>query len=666
MGKIWNFPPANHGQSNGYSGDGSDQFSNYPLNNLAREIIQNSLDARKGEEPVVVEFHHFRAPADELPGLESLVDYVMRLNRQKTSSNNSDPKEIRFVQNLVTALSSANRTNKIRWLRISDFNTTGLWGSSTPANKNTAWFAFINGAGKNQKSEKSGGSRGQGKNAIFINSLLRSMYVSTYACNEEIDADEKASIGVAKLLSLSLDEEDSYNPDYTQGVGYCVENNETAKKYNSASSELLEIDPEFSRESSGYGTDIYLPFFCGEEYWDEIIEVEAIISFLPAIISGDLKVVITYDDTTVKHEIDRYNILPYIGGKGWGKKDAKAIYNVLTSTNTKKIPYKDKPGFEMTLWLLQDNINGDNNVYQYRLPTKMKIRKEQKDSSVGYTGVLFVEGDEICKRLRNVEDATHSNWYIGKYKDSGFEKKEIEEALNILENFISIECQRFGTTGSEESIYFDIKGWDSEEEVMDLSVEESKEVGLPTTDIVFDMKNDDVKNPRRKNLKRKGNVIDDKGSAEADVMDIGKIGEGEEEYTHPEGHNNGKGGEIRPGEKEGNYDPNKGETLVIARRRIATVNARMPSVCPEDGIFDLVFKPEKTGTDAHIEVLKSGIDGESEPTKILSAMFEGKALEIEDNKILLDKIVKNTEYRIHLKLEENSNYVWEVNIDAED
>ena len=92
----------------------------------------------------------------------------------------------------------------------------------------------------------------------------------------------------------------------------------------------------------------------------------------------------------------------------------------------------------------------------------------------------------------------------------------------------------------------------------------------------------------------------------------------------------------------------------------------MPSICPEDGLFDLVFKPEKTGTDAHIEILKAGVDGENETTKIISALMDGKTLPIEKNKIILEKIVKNTEYRIHLKLDETSNYIWEVNIDAED
>lgn len=664
MDRIWNFPPSNHTQDTG--GDDSDQFPNDPIENLAREIIQNSLDARSGDSPAIVEFHHFVSDCDEFPGFQSLIEYIMRLHTQKTAAKNASPKEVTIVKNLVTSLNVANKTGKIRWLRISDFNTTGLWGSSTPANKNTPWHAFINGVGKNQKGEKSGGSKGQGKRAIFVNSSLKTMFVSTFSCNEDTKLDERANIGVAKLLSLTLDEEDSYNPDNTLGIGYCVEDNASAKKYNSPSLNLFELDPEFDREQKGYGTDIYLPFFNGEEYWDDTIIIESIISFLPAILSNELRVILSYDDTTVKHEINSNNILPFLAGKGWGKKEGKALYNVLTSTNTKRIPFTAKPGFEMTLLLLQDNMDGLNSIYEYRFPTMMKIRKESKDSSVGYTGVLFVEGDEICKRLRSVEDATHSGWYIGRYKESEYEKKQIEEALNVLDNFISSECQKFGTSGTEESIYFDVRGWDTEEDSLDMSVEEKKEIGLPTDDVVFDMKNDDVKNPRRKRLKKKGNVIDDNGSAEANVMDIGKTGEGEEEFSHPEGHNNQTGGEIHEGNKVDNYNPEQGETLVIARRRIATVNAIMPSICPEDGLFDLVFKPEKTGTDAHVEILKVGVDGENESTKIISAKTDTQTLPIVGNKIVMDKITKNTEYRIHLQLDETSNYVWEVNIDAED
>lgn len=662
MTKIWNFPPSNHVQNQGSAGGGTDQFSGSPLNNLAREIIQNSLDARMGEKPVVVEFHKFKTLAEDFPGIESLFQYVLALYNQYKNNPGSDSKDIAVIKNFIESL----KNKEISWLRISDFNTTGLWGSSTPSNQSTPWFAFIKGAGKNQKSDKSGGSKGLGKNAIYANSILRTMLVSTLTKNPSTGNEERASIGISKMLSLTLFEEDSGNPDWTQGIGFCVENQAEAKKYNSPSFELMQLDPEFDREALGYGTDIYVPCFPNDNEWDDIMAIESILSFLPAIIDGDLRIVFTYDDTNVVREINSYTIAKELIGKSKNKKEAKAVYEVLTSNQTKKIPYTAIPGFEMTLMLLQNNLEGLNCVYEYRLPTKMKIQSENKDANVQYTGVLLIQGSEICKRLRSIEDATHSRWSVFRYKDSGYTKKEIEEALHVLDTFLTNQCRMFGSSEGSETVFLEVKGWDTEEDPFDMSIGEQTEIGLPTEEITFNMKLDSVKNPKRKPFKKKGNIIDDSGSAETNLLDIGTPGEGDKDITHPDGLNKGKGGDLHPGQKEDKYNPEVGDNLVAARRRIATINARMPSICPEDGIFDLVFVSEKTGTDAHIEILKSGIDGENETVDIKSALYNSENLVIENNKLLMGRIEKGVEYRIHLKIGESTNYVWEVNVDAED
>ena len=320
----------------------------------------------------------------------------------------------------------------------------------------------------------------------------------------------------------------------------------------------------------------------------------------------------------------------------------------------------------MTLMLLQDNANGTNTVYEYRCPTKMRIQKDSFDSNVGYTGVLLVEGSEITKRLRGIEDATHSKWSQYRFRDSGYSKGQIEEALNTLTSFVSQECALFGQTATEEATYFEVSGWNNEEDTYSFNLEEDKEVGLPTDEVVFNVKGDSTKNIIRRRFKKKGNVIDDKGQAETDLMDIGETGQGEETFTHPEGHNESKNGEIHPGNSEGKYDPEKGEDLVIARRRIQTIDAILPAVDPEHGLFDLVFKSGKTGTDVKIELLKSGCEGENERTKIISAFLNDEPLIIADNKICMDRIEKGVKYRIRIKVNETANYRWEVNLDAED
>jgi hypothetical protein len=657
--KTWRFPESNYSISQGAGRIVNDEFNNFPLNNLSREIIQNSLDARLGNERVTVQFHHFHLPKESFPEIAKYFEYVLRLYRQYNQLDT--PKEKIIVNNMLRALNS----NTMSWLRISDFNTTGLWGASSPSSQKTPWFAFIKSAGKNQKVDTAGGSKGLGKDAIFTNSILKTMFVSTYTKNLISNDEELSSIGIAKLLSLTLDEENPNNPDYTQGVGFYVDDQEEALKYLSHSSELLDIDPEYDRKKMGYGTDIYLPCFANEDGWDDTIITESIISFLPAIMDNQLKVIVSYDNTTISHEIDSSNMAPFISGKKASKKEARALYNVFKSTNTKIIKH-EKSGFEMTLYLLQDALDGLDSVYQYRLPTKMKIIEEKVISSVGYTGILLIEGDELCKRLRSVENATHNRWSVGRYKETDYSKTQIEEAIRTVSSFVSEECEKFGIADQSDAIYYNVAGWNSEEDIEDMSIGEHSEIGLPTTEVVFDMKTDTVKNTNRKPYKKKGNVIDINGNAESDILDIGTPGEEGEISTHPSGNSHNGSGGIHPGVIEVTYDPNKGEKAVLSRKTISAINARIPAVEPSEGFFDLVFIPSKTGTDVNIELSKLSVEGEIEATNIITARMDQTNLLIKDNKIHLDKIEKGRQYRIHLKLEENSNYIWEVNIDAEE
>ena len=663
MNVIWNFPHANHGQNQGSNEPGMEPFSYEPLNNLAREIVQNSLDARVGKEPVVVEFHKFSIPTTSFPGIESLFNHVLLTQQEYRSNDELDKKDKILINNLVKSLNQP----KMSMLRISDFHTSGLYGAYSPAEKKIPWFSFIKGAGRNTKNENSGGSKGLGKNAIFVNSLIRSMIVSTYAYNPKLKTEEYAWTGIAKLISRTLFETDPDDPDYTQGVGYCVSDDDYSKKHNSPFRGLNDLDCEFSRVEMGYGTDIFVPCFNSDEKWDDVMALEIIYSFMPAILNGDLIVKFTYEDSATERVINASR-LPYeLAGKSKDIKEVKAIYDVLTSqTKTQHISYTAKKGFEMELHILQDNQNGMNNIYQYRFPTKMKIRQESKEGAVPFTGVLYITGDVITKRLRSVEDATHKKWVVVAYKDTDYTRKEIQEALDTINNFLSEQCNLFGLSSTEETSYFDVEGWRSEEEIYDMSLDENTAIGLPTEEVIFNTKQDPDANPKRRPFKKKGNQIDNNGSAEANVQDIGKPGEGDELYSHPSGHNNGKGGEIHEGTVFDQYNPNEPEKIVLGRRRISTAKARMPSICPEDGIVDLVFVPEKTGTKVEIEVLKVGVEGENEKTKIYSANYKGDNLELKNNKILMDKIDKGTEYRIHLKIDETKNYVWEVNIDAEE
>ena len=56
----WYFPLTNGGREDGYNDPGIAHFTGSPLSSLARETIQNSLDARRDEtQPVEVVFEPY-------------------------------------------------------------------------------------------------------------------------------------------------------------------------------------------------------------------------------------------------------------------------------------------------------------------------------------------------------------------------------------------------------------------------------------------------------------------------------------------------------------------------------------------------------------------------------------------------------------------------------
>ena len=66
-GTGWRFPPTNGGRVDGFNDPGIAHFSGSPYSSLARETIQNSLDARDSpEQPVHVSFEMIELSPDDM------------------------------------------------------------------------------------------------------------------------------------------------------------------------------------------------------------------------------------------------------------------------------------------------------------------------------------------------------------------------------------------------------------------------------------------------------------------------------------------------------------------------------------------------------------------------------------------------------------------------
>ena len=195
----WSFPPTNGGREDGFNDPGIAHFNGSPLSSLARETIQNSLDARKEEtKPVEVVFELASAVPDEIGGHE-LADAFLSCIEQADADG--DPS----VHDALEAARAALQ-RRIRCLRVSDRNTTGLLGKN--------WHALIKMQGLSQKPgiEGAGGSHGIGKYAPFAVSSLRTVFYWT--CYEEDTVPIEKFQGKAVLMSHQNEH------TKTQGTGF--------------------------------------------------------------------------------------------------------------------------------------------------------------------------------------------------------------------------------------------------------------------------------------------------------------------------------------------------------------------------------------------------------------------------------------------------------------
>ena len=74
---MWKFLSRGFGETEGFSSGSLAEFKGNPLQALAREICQNSLDAADGSgKPVIVEFEDSYVDIDSFPGMQSMAGFL--------------------------------------------------------------------------------------------------------------------------------------------------------------------------------------------------------------------------------------------------------------------------------------------------------------------------------------------------------------------------------------------------------------------------------------------------------------------------------------------------------------------------------------------------------------------------------------------------------------
>lgn len=583
----WSFPSNNNGDVNGISNSGIETFQGSPLKSLAREICQNSLDAAIDGKHVEVEFTPFTMGADEFPdgntllkAFESSIDFWKLQRSRKTTD---------FFERAVELFKSGS----VPFLRVSDFNTTGLLGSK--GEYNTPWYNLTKSSGTSDKAGTSGGSFGIGKFAPYACSDFRTVFYSTYD-TEGVSAFQ----GISRITSFKRYQDDQV----TTGVGYYGGDN------NSPVNTQLRLDLGFDRKNHQTGTDI---FIAGFKYfstdWITDIVTSILDGFLYAVYNG--KLVVKVGDVIISSETLKSLIEEYQTSLS---ENADKYYKVLTSPDTVWFQTDFKTHGLVRLGLI---IHPDmhRKVAMIR-KTGMKIMDRGNISGIiPFAGVFLIEGEKVNNFLRSIENVQHTKWEPERIEP----RTQVPQAKAYVKDLIDYI----------KACLDELKKRDESEEI-DPSVGEY----LPddsNTEIESDPNRieglgDSVKSVESKVVNKKSNS--DRMTSDGDTAEInnekGPIIE--ENAESGAGHNEGQSSAGGPGTGTRDGD-GKGPNTKERHKALAGISAtKIRSVClnKEKGEYAITFVPTVSSDNGYLELFLSA-ESQNYEAPIISVIDLGQS-----------------------------------------
>jgi len=601
---FWYFPTNDHGENKGINDSGVALFRGSPLKSLAREVCQNSLDAARAE-TILVEFNAFSIPAGKLPGCQVLADTFESCasfwDNQKAKTTKA------FYTNAIDKISA----DRINVLRISDFHTSGLTGSTEELN--TDWTNLTKSSGVSDKSGTAGGSFGIGKFAPFACSDFSTVFYSTF--DEE---GIKASQGVSRLVTFRRNDGET-----TQGIGYY------GNEKNTPVYDALDLDRRFTRDFKEYGTDIYIVGYkyTGDD-WEDNIVVSVLDGFLGALWNSKLVVKvggIEISKETLPELMETYRDAL----TGFTDK----YYAVLTSPKTKWFEEDFMRMGTVKLGLLIEK-DMHRKVAMIR-KTGMKIMDRDRLSGyIPFAGVMFIEGKKINKELRLIENPEHTEWQ----PDRAVQPAVARQIVKSLNDYIKECIEKLVAEGSQGEI--DAVGVGAL--IPDIAEsEEEQAMEEAISNKVADIEKSVVK------TRTQSGTEDGQSKSEAD--DEGGYTEGGSDlgWLH-----NGEGGK-NPGPRP----PDQGEITDEGKERVPSLKEIKPEkvivVCVDknSGKYMLMFVPSVEGTAGFLSVELSAETQNYEAPLLEAKIIGGKDLLVGSGKIAGLDFRKGVPIRLNIQLD---------------
>ena len=395
----WLFAPTGGGDVTGINDPVTTTFKGDISYHLARESIQNIIDAHDPEQngPVVAEFDLIDRKPDEILLTKKFEEVLIGCR----NFNRKNKDAVKFYS---SALLTIQNKHFIRILRIRDYNTVGLTGEDDNPEGN--YFQLMKAVGGSSKSGNKGGSFGLGKGAYYASSSFRTIFVSSM-----YGKDQYVFQGKARLSSYT----DPTTSEMMQGNGsFGLPKQKPVRN-------LSMIPHMFQRDDMG--TDFYIVGFDEEDWQTQMIK-SVLNHFWYTISQGHLEVKVQnqlinktslelllkkYFDESLQDKIKLPNPWPY--------------YHAYSSNDHQVFDAELPVLGKVKLYVLLRENFPQRIVYMRQ--TGMVIQKRDRGSVNAYAAVFVCEDEEGNLILRKMENPEHNEWN----KENALESIYAEKAV---------------------------------------------------------------------------------------------------------------------------------------------------------------------------------------------------------------------------------------------
>ena len=431
---AYEFASTGGGNDDGFNNAAMEYFTGNPSYYLARESLQNILDAAvPGTESAIASFSSFNIKVHELPDHQKLNEIIKACHRYTELADPDNPEAKNFYINADRIFRGDPYLNI---LKIEDFNTTGMYGDDGDPSAN--YHKFMKSFGNSGKTVGSGGSFGFGKAAYYNASQLRMIFVSSIY----YENGEKKYMFQGKLLLNSFDED---------GDRKCGDGSFGFQRQKAVRD--LKLIPEMFRRDE-QGTTIFIVGFCDQHGWQKNILHSVLENFWPAVCDGRLEVKIGNDELINQDSLERIMKREYSPETPDKKDKPNPLPYFLAYTDDKaEITEKELDILGRVKLFTYIGAGLPNKTARARSSGMIVDKKGGYYCSKSHASFFYCESKDGSEILKRMENPRHDEW---KAKNGPFingkPDKELAEAEKELKEFINEVHYKLGSARKSESV----------------------------------------------------------------------------------------------------------------------------------------------------------------------------------------------------------------------